>query len=101
MRFVFFIRDLNVVKYTPDGACCCHEQARIVQKVDRDVAERDRGRWRNLHLNRGVIPAAKSLPGRPNVLTLSCKSRLPCLPRKAARRLPRLTRSGRSELQPA
>src|ERR1041384_1065283 len=37
--------------------------------------------------------------GRANVLTLSCKTRLTCLPRKAARRLPRLTRSGRSELQ--
>jgi|ERR1043165_441995 hypothetical protein len=37
----------------------------------------------------------------PNVLTLSCKSRLTRLPREAARRLPRLTRSGRSELQPA
>ena len=38
--------------------------------------------------------------GRPNVLTLSCKSRPPRRPRKAARRLPRPTRSGRSELQP-
>ena len=36
----------------------------------------------------------------PNAITLSCKNRLPCLPRKAARRLPRPTRSGRSELQP-
>jgi len=27
-----------------------------------------------------------------NVLTLSCKSRLTCLPQEAARRLPRLTR---------
>src|ERR1051326_5918131 len=36
----------------------------------------------------------------PNVLTLSCKHRLTCLPREAARRLPRLTRSGGSELQP-
>jgi hypothetical protein len=27
----------------------------------------------------------------PNVLTLSCKSRLTCLPQEAARRLPRLT----------
>src|ERR1043165_8398867 len=35
---------------------------------------------------------------QPNVLTLSCKSRLTCEPRKAARRLPRPTRSGRSEL---
>src|ERR1043165_1026795 len=32
------------------------------------------------------------LPLHPaNVFTLSCKSRLPCLPREAARRLPRLT----------
>ena len=38
---------------------------------------------------------------RPNALTLSCKNRLPRLPREAARRLPRLTRSGESELQPA
>src|ERR1041384_4956066 len=36
--------------------------------------------------------------GPANVLTLSCKTRLTCLPREAARRLPRLTRSGRSEL---
>jgi len=36
----------------------------------------------------------------PNVLTLSCKNRLKCLSRGAARRLPRLTRSGGSELQP-
>jgi len=36
----------------------------------------------------------------PNVLTLSCKSRLTCLLRRAARRLPRPTPSGRSELQP-
>ena len=36
-----------------------------------------------------------------NVLTLSCKSRLTCLPREAARRLPRLTRSGGSDVQPA
>src|ERR1043165_2721285 len=35
---------------------------------------------------------------RPNVLTLSCKNRLTCLPREAARRLPRPTRSGTSEL---
>src|ERR1043165_8077324 len=33
-----------------------------------------------------------------NVLTLSCKNRLKCLPRKAARLLPRQTRSGGSEL---
>src|ERR1043165_9465142 len=37
---------------------------------------------------------------RANVLTLSCKNRLTCLPRKAARRLPRPTRSGRGALQP-
>src|ERR1043165_1134482 len=44
---------------------------------------------------------SRHLPcGAPNVLTLSCKNRLPCLPREAARRLPRPTRSGRSELQP-
>src|ERR1043166_4938041 len=36
----------------------------------------------------------------PNVFTLSCKNRLTCLPREAARRLPRLTRNGKSELQP-
>jgi len=36
-----------------------------------------------------------------NVLTLSCKNRLTCERREAARRLPRPTRSGRSELQPA
>src|ERR1043165_4675304 len=35
-----------------------------------------------------------------NVLTLSCKNRLTCMAREAARRLPRLTRSDRSELQP-
>jgi len=29
--------------------------------------------------------------GRPNVLTLSCKNGLTCMPREAARRLPRLT----------
>jgi hypothetical protein len=38
--------------------------------------------------------------GAPNVLTLSCKNRLTCAPREAAGRLPRPTRSGRSELQP-
>jgi len=38
--------------------------------------------------------------GRPNVFTLSCKNRLPCMCREAARRLPRPTRSRRSELQP-
>jgi hypothetical protein len=36
-----------------------------------------------------------------NVLTLSCKSRLTCRPREAARRLPRPERSGTSEMQPA
>src|ERR1041385_8835266 len=39
--------------------------------------------------------------GAPNVLTLSCKTRLTGLPQEAARRRPRLTRSGRSEVQPA
>src|ERR1043165_6023297 len=34
------------------------------------------------------------------MLTLSCKNRLTCAPQEAARRLPRLTRSGGSELQP-
>jgi len=37
----------------------------------------------------------------PNVITLSCKSRPPCRPLWAARRLPRLTYDGGSELQPA
>src|ERR1043165_2868272 len=34
------------------------------------------------------------------MLTLSCKNRLTCAPQEAARRLPRLTRSGGRELQP-
>src|ERR1051325_11242915 len=38
--------------------------------------------------------------GRANAITLSCKNRLTCLAQEAARRLPRPTRSGRSELQP-
>src|ERR1043165_363823 len=38
--------------------------------------------------------------GRPNVLTLSCKNRLTRMAKKAALRLPRPTRSSRSELQP-
>ena len=40
------------------------------------------------------------LLGPANVITLSCKGRLPCRAKGAARRLPRLRRSGRSELQP-
>ena len=39
--------------------------------------------------------------GPANMLTLSCKSRLTCMPREAAWRLGRLTRSGGSQLQPA
>ena len=35
---------------------------------------------------------------QPNAITLSCKGRPPCRPLVAARRLPRLTRSGRSEV---
>jgi hypothetical protein len=38
--------------------------------------------------------------GPANVLTLSCKDRPPCRPPRAARRLPRLTRSAGSDLQP-
>jgi len=34
---------------------------------------------------------SRSSCGRPNVLTLSCKNRLKCLTKGAARRLPRLT----------
>src|ERR1043165_5070619 len=48
-----------------------------------------------------AFPIVHNSGGPANVLTLSCKNRLTCLPRKAARRLPRPTRSGRSGLQPA
>src|ERR1043165_4500244 len=57
---------------------------------------------RRLRIISGSIGEARILPEMfpypPNVLTLSCKNRLMCLPREAARRLPRPTRSGRSEL---
>jgi len=55
--------------------------------------------WRCPGFNRNhVLLDAEPSARPPNVLTLSCKSRLTRLPQEAARRLPRPTRSGRSEM---
>src|SRR4029079_10164820 len=48
----------------------------------------------------GIAFRRTDYPCRPNAITLSCKGRLPRRAVVAARRLPRPTRSGRSELQP-
>src|ERR1051325_6680368 len=76
----------------------CHRAVRLVRLELMPQKGSARGRGDEQRTAENSAGSVLRFVQPHNVITLSCKSRLPRRPQLAARRLPRLTRSGRSEL---